>query len=343
LRVWRRPWRGVIIALTVIFIAGIVVAAVFNEISANKDDIWSTISKAGVAIAATTVAGAVATGALKLVDEWRVRDQERRRVFHDVVETYNEVKSIRRNLRALGLLIPRSDPLTAEEAKDVLSIMTRLNDAQLRFEAIKREVEQSNLFNHPDLVISELRTVENYINKSVIGKWEESQGRIREGAAHGELDNLRQRLLEPVPRQVRVFIQGARQECPELGQVGLQRAGHGLGFRVPGGNLLLPHLPLFLPGFLPRICRRRLGVLLCPCQLSPGLQALVLRLGLLPIAYGTGDEPSHSIRLLALSPGHSPHPDPRLAAYLIHSAITGWTARPHAPHSSSSGPISPRS
>lgn len=191
MRAWRRPWRGVVIALTFIFIAGIAVAAVFNGISANKDDIWSTISKAGVAIAATTVAGAVATGALKLVDEWRVRDQERRRVFHDVVETYNEVKSIRRSLRALGFLIPGSDPLTAEEAKDVLIIMTRLNDAQLRFEAIKREVEQSNLFNHPDPVIRELRTVEDYINKFAIEKWEESQGRIREGAGPGELDNLR--------------------------------------------------------------------------------------------------------------------------------------------------------
>lgn len=209
MRVWRRPWRGVIISLTFIFIAGIAVAAVFNGISANKDDIWSTISKAGVAIAATTVAGAVATGALKLVDEWRVRDQERRRVFRDVVETYNEVKSIRRTLRALGLLIPRSDPLTAKEAKDALTIMTRLNDAQLRFEAIKREIEQSNLFNHPDLVISELRTVEDYINKSVIGKWEKSQGRIREGAAHGELDNLglpgfiegfRENIFEPLRR-----------------------------------------------------------------------------------------------------------------------------------------------
>jgi hypothetical protein len=190
LRAWRRPWRGVIIALTLIFIAGIAVAAVFNAISTNKDDIWSTISKAGVTIAVTTVAGAVATAALKLVDEWRVRDQERRKVFHDVVETYNEVKSIRRSLRALGLLSPRSGPMTAEEAEEVLTIMTRLNAAQLRFEAIKKEVEQSNLFTHLDLVTRELRTVEDYINKCAIAKWEKSAGRIRKGADRRELDNL---------------------------------------------------------------------------------------------------------------------------------------------------------
>ena len=191
LRAWRRPWRGVIIALTLIFIAGIAVAAVFNAISANKDDIWSAISKAGVAIAATTVAGAVATAALKLVDEWRLRDQERRRVFHEIVEAYNEVKSIRRSLRALGLLSPRLGPLTAEEAEEVLTIMTRLNSAQLRFEAIKKEVEQSNLFNNLDLVTRELRTVEDYINKSVISKWEKSEGRIRKEADRRELDNLK--------------------------------------------------------------------------------------------------------------------------------------------------------
>lgn len=196
MRAWRRPWRGVIIALTLIFITGIAVAAVFNAISTNKDDIWSTISKAGVTIAVITVAGAVATAALKLVDEWRVRDQERRKVFHDVVETYNEVKSIRRSLRALGLLSPRSgpltaeDPLTAEEAEKVLTIMTRLNAAQLRFEAIKKEVEQSNLFTHLDLVTRELRTVEDYINKCAIAKWEKSEGRIRKGADRHELDNL---------------------------------------------------------------------------------------------------------------------------------------------------------
>jgi hypothetical protein len=37
---------------------------------------------------------------------------------------------------------------------------------------------------------------------------------------------------------------------------------------VPLGDLPLPRLPLFLPGFLPHIRRRRLGVLLCPRQLS---------------------------------------------------------------------------
>jgi hypothetical protein len=190
LRAWRRPWRGVIIALTLTFIAGIAVAAVFSAISTNKDDIWSTISKAGVTIAVTTVAGAVATAALKLVDEWRVRDQERRKVFHDVVETYNEVKSIRRSLRALGLLSPRRGRLTAEEAEEVLTIMTRLNAAQLRFEAIKKEVEQSNLFTHLDLVTRELRTVEDYINKCAIAKWEKSTGHIRKGADRHELDNL---------------------------------------------------------------------------------------------------------------------------------------------------------
>jgi hypothetical protein len=108
--------------------------------------------------------------------------------------------------------------------------------------------------------------------------------------------------------QVRVLVEGPRQERPEFGQVALQCAGHGLGLRVPGGDLLLSRITLFLPGFLPRIRRRRLGVLLCPRQLSPGLQSLVLRLGLLSVAHGTGDEPGHSIRFLALSPGHGTTP-----------------------------------
>jgi hypothetical protein len=41
---------------------------------------------------------------------------------------------------------------------------------------------------------------------------------------------------------------------------------------------------------------------------EPCLQPLVLRLGFLPVAHGTGDEFSHSIRLPALSPGHGTTP-----------------------------------
>jgi hypothetical protein len=90
--------------------------------------------------------------------------------------------------------------------------------------------------------------------------------------------------------------------------VALQRAGHRLGLSVPVGDLLLPRLPLFPLGLLPRIGGRDLGVLFCPCQLSLCFQPLVLRLSLLPVAYGASDEPSHTISLPVLSPSHDMTP-----------------------------------
>jgi len=134
------------------------------------------------------------------------------------------------------------------------------------------------------------------------------RGLLRSELLRGLELGKQRRLLEAAPWQVWVLVQGSHQERPEFGQVALQRAGHGLGLHVPGGDLLLSRLTLLLPGFLSRIRRRRLGVLLCPRQLSPGLQPLVLRLGLLPVAHGADDEPGHSIRLLALSSGHDTTP-----------------------------------
>ena len=54
----------------------------------------------------------------------------------------------------------------------------------------------------------------------------------------------------------------------ELGQVAMQHAGHRLSLRMPIDNLLLPRLPLFLPGLLTRIRARYSGVLPRPCPLS---------------------------------------------------------------------------
>ena len=173
-----------------LFLLGIAMALLFDGLSKAKDDIWWSLSRAGVGIAITTVAGAVATGAFQLVDERRARDQERRRVFRETVEAYNQVKATRRRLRALGLLNHRSDRLVAEEALELRSIMAMLSDAQLRFEAIAREVDQSDLFAQKDAVTAKLKEVERYINGSVVQKWERQGARVKEGADPSALEDL---------------------------------------------------------------------------------------------------------------------------------------------------------
>ena len=87
----------------------------------------------------------------------------------------------------------------------------------------------------------------------------------------------------------------------------LQRAGHRLGLRVPLRDFPVPLLARFLPGPLPRIRGRHLGVLPRPRQLSLCFQLLGLHVGLLPIADGISDEPGHTTRL-PLSPSHGTTP-----------------------------------
>jgi hypothetical protein len=188
---WKRPWFGVALVLTAVFMLGIAMAILFNIPSKAKDDLWWSLSRAGVGIAITTVAGAVATGAFQLVDERRGRDQERRRVFREVVEAYNQVKATRRRMRALGLL-NRSDPLLAEEAQELRSIMAMLSDAQLRFEAMAREVDQSDLFaqKDKDVVTTGLGEVVNYIRDSVLKKWEYHGARVQAKAYPSVLKDL---------------------------------------------------------------------------------------------------------------------------------------------------------
>jgi hypothetical protein len=112
----RAPTIGAVPLLGLLFLVGLTLA-VLSDPRSDSSELWSDISKAGVAIAFTTVAGVIATGALKLTDHRRTRDQERRKVFHDVVEAYNEAKSARRGLSAMGLLKPKPHRLRSDRAQ----------------------------------------------------------------------------------------------------------------------------------------------------------------------------------------------------------------------------------
>jgi hypothetical protein len=179
----RRPWLIAVFTLSLLFLVGIGVALLFNGLSSANDDLASTISKLGAGIAFTTLAGAIVTASFKLVDEQRARDQERRKVFSEIVRAYNQVKSVRRNLKSWGSLTTRFEPaLQAEEAKELRMIMVKLSDAQLQLEAIAREIEESHLFKRKSPIKENLRKVEHHINRSMLDPWELHGGKVWEGA-----------------------------------------------------------------------------------------------------------------------------------------------------------------
>jgi hypothetical protein len=170
---------------------GIVLAVSGTGRASNQYDIWPDISRAGIQIAAVTMLGVLVAVAFRSVDERRTRDEQRRRLFQDVVTSYNEVKSVRRHLRAQGMLHAASiTPLKAARAQDIRTQMGRLIEAQLSFEARRRELEQSDLFKDVEVVCDMLARAEQYLNKSVIAKWEHHGGAIVEGADAAALDAL---------------------------------------------------------------------------------------------------------------------------------------------------------
>lgn len=194
-RVWgwfrRRPWIVLAAVLAAIFALAVTLIFVADARSSREGDTWSDISEAGVQVAVITVLGAVVTAAFKYVDERRTRDEQRRRAFHDVLASYNQVKAVRRNLEALGMFrFDSSRRLGAEQARELRAQMAALNEAQLSFETIARELEQSGLFRNLFDIVDQLRTAENYLNKCVVAKWQSNGGEVWEGAGASELAGL---------------------------------------------------------------------------------------------------------------------------------------------------------
>jgi hypothetical protein len=70
----RTPWSPVYWTIAAILLLGIVVVIVGGFLASDDRDIWVEVSKAGVGIALITVAGAVASIAVKHVDEARARE-----------------------------------------------------------------------------------------------------------------------------------------------------------------------------------------------------------------------------------------------------------------------------
>jgi hypothetical protein len=109
------------------------------------------------------------------------------------------VKGVRRELRAVGLRLPDSEPghlvpLGEEEVKAWRAQMTLLINAQLAIETIKRHLGERRLFVQNEKILTELKDVEQYLNEGletcdpktcdgkhgrVISEWQEIGWRAR--------------------------------------------------------------------------------------------------------------------------------------------------------------------
>lgn len=169
----RHPWLPAAIYLLTLGVVGMTLAVTFDALSSAKDDLWWSFSRAGVGIAFATVAAAAATGAFRIVDQRRARDEERRKLFSLAEQAYNDVKAVRRRMLALGLRERRTKSFTSEEWQELRDAIAKLNVAQLTFEALGKQIENSKLFAREEGIVNALREVENYLNSKVLQTWEE--------------------------------------------------------------------------------------------------------------------------------------------------------------------------
>lgn len=175
--------------LAAIFVIGMIVLVV-GLINTDKrgSDLWFEVAKSGLELAVITVFGAVVTAGLRYKEERQARDAERLRAFHNFLAAYNQVKGVRRNLRALGFL-DMAEPINAEQASGLRKQMTKLNEAQLLLEAFARANAASSLFNDWPAMEGQIRIAEKYLHDAH-ERWENLGGHIWAQAPASSLEAL---------------------------------------------------------------------------------------------------------------------------------------------------------
>jgi hypothetical protein len=162
----------------------------------SGDQIWNEIAKAGVQLGIITIIGGGVGFALRRVDSIREERREKSQsdleakrkqneyrlsVLGDITTSYNQVKAVRRTLRALGVMALTA-PLTAEQANKFFAQMKSLNEAQLSLERVKREVDVRRIsFEKGDDILCALNKAENYVNE-IIKNWEKEGAGVVTGA-----------------------------------------------------------------------------------------------------------------------------------------------------------------
>ncbi len=171
------PWSR---RLKLFVFGALVVAAALTGIGVlfadDQHKVALAAATAGIQLGAITVIGAVVTQALRdyndAREDQRRLNEYRMTVFRDTVDAYNSVKTVRRTLRALGLAVQSDDPLSPEQVIDFNAQMSALNEAELSFEKIEREVgAQKQTFASAWAHIQDVKDCQTYL-RGVLDVWE---------------------------------------------------------------------------------------------------------------------------------------------------------------------------
>jgi hypothetical protein len=196
----RRHVQAVLVAALVfagaLSIGGIVIGMFKTDLD---DEFWLEVARAGVQVLAVVVIGGAVAAAWRYLEQERSDQQkrladerERQRqlheqqlaVFRQIVESYNEVKAIRRTLRSIGLR-EATGTMSETQVGGFRELMMRLNLVQLAFEALKRELGETDFFKEDTAeIVKRLYYIESHLNK-VLQVWEKDGSSIEFGSDAG--------------------------------------------------------------------------------------------------------------------------------------------------------------
>jgi hypothetical protein len=122
------------------------------------------------------------------------RQQERelaRKIFSDLVETYNETKRVRRLLRAQARSWDEKSKEYVVDKAEYVTLLQRLNDAQLQFEFYARYTKgNQKIFGiNSQKIAANIKLAEKYIGK-IISEWEDNLPTFHGDPAAKLLDEL---------------------------------------------------------------------------------------------------------------------------------------------------------
>ena len=175
--------------IVALFVGGIVLAIIAAEYDHPP---WPKLSDAGVTVAVVSVAGALVTASFRAVDRARAREDLLRRVLHEVLIVYAQIKGARRTLEGLGMSrLSEQAHIDAGQAESIGDQLAALMQAQLALETMALELEESGLpAGLVPVITVELWRIANWLNSELVDKWQKHGDSIRAGVGKLTVDQL---------------------------------------------------------------------------------------------------------------------------------------------------------
>src|SRR6202162_863184 len=173
----RTNWACIALLFAVTLIATAILIVFGNEIARHlHPEVFKLL--ASLVIAAGI--GGLASLILNEINGSRERREATRTLLRatlaDIVVSYNEVKSVRRLLRAQAVRPTCTDPNAYVLRESYESLLPRLNDAQLKLEAHIRLLEGNEAqYPEPKRLLKLLGDAESYLGE-IITEWEKRLG-----------------------------------------------------------------------------------------------------------------------------------------------------------------------